>query len=125
MSLPGEYTPICWNVTFLGGVGASPSDLAFLVEGQTFIRGDANADGAFNIADPILTLGFLFNMDPILCELALDANDDEGSDISDAIYLLDHLFRAQSPPPPAPFPGCGLNESPDGVLTCGGSTGCP
>ena len=74
-----------------------------------FVRGDANADGVIDLSDPIAILSRLFlgSIREFACADALDANADGDIDISDGILLLQHLFHG-APPPPAPFPGCGL-----------------
>ena len=47
------------------------------------------------------------------CDEALEINGDGSMDISDAVYLLGHLFTGGSPPP-APYPSCG--NDPEGAL---------
>ncbi len=72
-----------------------------------FRRGDFNADGQFNISDPIGTLNFLFaGIGSPSCMKALDANGDGSVNISDATFSLNFLFSG-GPAPPAPFPECG------------------
>ena len=77
----------------------------------SFIRGDSNGDGSFDLADPVTTLAFLFTMNSVSCHLAQDANDDNNVDIGDPIYSLRHLF-VEGPPPPPPFPECGDDSGP-------------
>jgi hypothetical protein len=98
------------------------STAATVASASIFRRGDANRDGAFDIADPILVLGFLFGSAPLDCPSAADANDDEAVDIADAISSLAALFGG-GPPPPPPFLGCGPDPTP-GTLGCGGASGC-
>jgi hypothetical protein len=82
-----------------------------------FIRGDANADGAVNITDPIAILGTLFLGAPRpACEDRDDTNDDGVLNITDGIYLLAHLFQG-GPPPPEPYPGAGEDPTAD-ALPC-------
>ncbi len=83
-------------------------------EGVTFRRGDANCDSKYDIADAIAILSYLFGSKPVKCVDSLNANDSTGVDIADAIYLLGYLF-ASGPPPPAPFPDLGIDETPDTV----------
>ncbi len=91
---------------------------------QEFIRGDASWDGSIDISDAILTLTVLFNCTQICsCPDVLDVNDDSNTDISDPIYTLIYLFSSGSPPP-APFPGCGSDPTPDG-LDCLLQPPCP
>lgn len=92
--------------------------------GDDFVRGDANDDGALDLSDVIATLASLFGgAGSLPCRDAGDANDDGGLDISDAVHSLAHLFGG-GPAPPAPYPGCGPDPSPDG-LDCSAFTGCP
>ena len=111
-----------------GSTGATRSDvfLARLGRRQTsvsFVRGDASADGKFDIADPITVLEFLFAGATIACASACDANDDGYIDIADPIVLLGHLF-AKGDPLPSPFGGCGLDPTPD-ALGCAAYDLCP
>ncbi len=83
---------------------------------EIFTRGDANADGAIDIGDPIALLGILFSGEtPIDCDDALDANDDGLIDIADAIRVLSYLFGSAGPLPP-PLQ-CGSDPT-DDALDC-------
>lgn len=90
-----------------------------------FRRGDTNADGTVDIADPIGVLGVLFlGRGRIACADAADANDDGTLDITDAVTTLDFLFRG-GPGIPDPGPrACGADPTPDD-LGCAGSQHCP
>jgi hypothetical protein len=57
-----------------------------------------------------------------LCADAADANDDGIRDFSDVLDLGSFLFSG-GPPPPAPFPDCGPDPTPDG-LSCLAFAGC-
>ncbi|MGE4618436.1 MAG: FG-GAP-like repeat-containing protein [Planctomycetota bacterium] len=83
-----------------------------------FIRGDMNFDNVVNIADPVGLLNLLFNNPGPLtgCLDVFDFNDDGDVDISDSVYLLQYLFTGGSAPP-APFPSCGIDATPD-TLDC-------
>ncbi|MFQ5653868.1 MAG: hypothetical protein ACE5GW_03940 [Planctomycetota bacterium] len=85
-----------------------------------FIRGDANGDGAVDVADVVSILGSLFVPGKPLpdCLDAADANDSGAVDIGDAVYLTGHLFLPDGAPPPAPFPGDGADPTPDGLGDC-------
>jgi hypothetical protein len=87
---------------------------------EAFRRGDANDDGAVNLADPIFTLNFLFRGGPLpRCEDAVDANDDGRMDIADPVFTINFLFLG-GPEPPAPGPfSPDFDPTPDG-LSCGG-----
>jgi len=88
----------------------------------TFIRGDANADGLFDIGDPIFSLGYIFGGgETPPCLEAANSNADSGVDIADAIFTLGALFSG-GPPPAAPHPGCGT--APPTPLGCSEPT-CP
>lgn len=72
-----------------------------------FVRGDANDDGASNIADVIWILIDLFVFGPHTnCDGANDANADGNMDISDALFLLAKHFGS-GPAPAQPWPDCG------------------
>lgn len=92
--------------------------------GTPFVRGDANADGGFDVGDAIAILGSLFTTGPLVCLDAGDSNDDGLADISDAIHVLSALFVAGAPAPFAPHPDCGLDPTPDS-LDCDSFPACP
>lgn len=81
-----------------------------------FRRGDANADAAINITDACRILGFLFRGEEgLTCLDASDVDDTGHLSITDAIYLLDYLFRCCSAPP-APGPTeCGPDPTSDSL----------
>ncbi|MCA8960161.1 MAG: hypothetical protein KDC38_06590, partial [Planctomycetes bacterium] len=92
-----------------------------------FRRGDANADGAFDISDAIFTLSALFSAGSPLpsCADAGDSNDDGQYDISDAIHTLAALFTPGSPLPGDPGPiDCGVDPTGD-ALGCADYAACP
>ena len=87
--------------------------------GQTveFVRGDSNSDSTVDLADALTTLEALFAGGSALpCARAADTNDDGTVNLGDPISLLQYLFSGAAPPP-APFPTCGLDPTPDD-LTC-------
>ncbi len=108
---PHEVT-LC--ITTQQGTCDYHSSIVVIPEGSpdpAFVRGDANTDGTFNIADAIFTLSHLFNAGPAAaCSDAADANDDGTVDISDAVYMLQNLF-AEGPAIPPPHPGCGTDPT--------------
>jgi len=88
-----------------------------------FRRGDANGDGAMDLADGITILGYLFGTSIIDCFDAADANDDGSLNIADAIATLSALFSG-GPNPPTPGPdNCDLDPT-DDLLGCGNYDGC-
>lgn len=93
-----------------------------LIESDAFLRSDCNVDGALDIADPVLTLGYLFEDVTAPCNDACDSNDDGVIDIADAIYGLSSLFTG-GPPPPAPYPDCGEDPT-DDPLRCDTGPDC-
>ncbi|MEM7164740.1 MAG: hypothetical protein AAF581_04710 [Planctomycetota bacterium] len=95
-----------------------------LPDDEPFRRGDANKDGALNIADAIQILQALFS-GPVVdaCPDASDVNDDGGNDIADPVALLAHLF-GNGGPLPAPFATCDFDLTPD-AASCDSFAPCP
>ena len=83
---------------------------------MAIIRGDANTDGQLDVSDPVETILYLFDGDPVFCLLALDSNDDEMVDLGDIIFSLNNLFSTGADPA-APYPFCGTDPTP-GSLPC-------
>ena len=119
---PGDVHPIEYSdglgdpavavVFVVNGFEVKPSTLGGFVElaaGEAeYLRGDSNADGIFDIGDPVHTLGYLFlGGAPPGCLDVADANATREINIADAVYGLQHLFGENGPPPPPPFPACG------------------
>jgi hypothetical protein len=80
-----------------------------------FLRGDADASGARDIADAMHVLRYLFqrgNAAP--CADAGDANDDGRLNVTDAVTLLLHLFGGWGKLP-EPFDACGPDPTPGGM----------
>jgi len=90
---------------------------------DTFKRGDANADGALDIADVMFSLEAIFGGGASSCQDAQDTNDDGMLDISDPLLLLIYLYNGGTQPP-APGLVCGDDPTTDD-LECPGSPGCP
>ena len=91
-----------------------PGTFSFVRDpGSRFVAGDANGDGALDLADGIFILRYLFRgATPPPCAKAADANGDCSIDASDALYMV--YFTLQPPggpwsPPPGP-PGCVLHK---------------
>ncbi|MEE8141998.1 MAG: hypothetical protein V3T77_02755, partial [Planctomycetota bacterium] len=72
--------------------------------------------GTVDIADPIFNLQYQFVSGVASCLDALDTNDDGVINVADPVYGLSFLF-ADGPPAPPPFPGSGLDPTPD-TLGC-------
>ncbi|MEC9477122.1 MAG: hypothetical protein VX764_08800 [Planctomycetota bacterium] len=84
-----------------------------------FIRGDCNGDGAFNIADAIKLLSYLFSGGVLpACLDSCDGNDDGNLNLADAVTMLNELFLPGSPPIPAPDAVCSIDPT-DDPLNCG------
>lgn len=77
-----------------------------------FVRGDANADEAVDISDPVAILIALFQGGASDCHDALDADDSGLIDITDPILVLNYLFLS-GPPMPPPFPLAGTDPTDD------------
>ena len=131
----GENLPLAFVSDFgpqrkgsvLAGAEGSASIIPFtrdgvvIVEAQddgVFLRGDSNGDDRVDISDAIGTLLYLFvgGVAPG-CPDAADTNDDGELDISDAVETLQYLF-AGGRYPAYPFPGEGLDGSPDLLPLC-------
>jgi len=83
-------------------------------------NGDVNSDGALDLSDAVLLLGWLYRGGPELAPLACatgysaltngDSNGDENLDVSDPISLLGYLFGGGA----APVNACALGLEGDG-----------
>jgi hypothetical protein len=116
-----------YAVRGIAGESKSVRGLATFVKptaGPEFRRADSNGDGVVDITDPIFTLTFIFlgGQKPG-CLKAADADDSGELDITDPVYSLGFLFLGGKAPP-APFPGCGEDPTPDG-LACTTLPACP
>ncbi|MCA8958984.1 MAG: hypothetical protein KDC38_00665, partial [Planctomycetes bacterium] len=114
------------SVDSIYGPGIATFDtVSISPDGVHFTRGDANADGSFDISDAVKVLDYLFvpGSTAPTCLDAADCNDDGGVDISDAVYVLSTLFTS-GPPIPAPHPFCGPDPTTD-ALGCASFPPCP
>ncbi len=101
-----------------------------MVEG--FVRGDADGNGRLTILDVQRVLGYLFQGDQrsndCLVKLNADASVGSGTrdvedaadiQISDAILIIDFVFRRSGRPPAEPYPDCGQSPNPvDAGIAC-------
>jgi hypothetical protein len=87
-----------------------------------FLRGDADGDGVPNLTDVVRILQALFLGGALECLDSADVDDDGIRDITDAIRLLGSLFLGAEAPP-APYPSCGPDPTPD-ALGCGAAPAC-
>ena len=94
------------------------------IPGALFRRGHADPEASLDISDAISILRFLFSGDAeIDCLDAADADDSGEVDITDPIWVLDHLFLGGNAPP-APGPSeCGLDPTVD-ILGCAAPADC-
>ncbi len=116
----GRWLPVSRRILPILSIVALVASSAFAGEANdTFSRGDANRDGALNIADAVFVLDYLFGgAGAVLpCQDAADANDDGAIDIADPILMLGYLFVPPLTPLVAPFPNPGSDPTADG-LTC-------
>ncbi|MEM7166787.1 MAG: hypothetical protein AAF581_15070 [Planctomycetota bacterium] len=119
-------TPPILTALITGSVYRLPTKVDGSIEVlPAFSRGDCNDDGAFNVADAIAALGFVFGTLGTApnCADACDANDDGLLDVTDPVYALGHLFATEAQPA-APFPSCGVDPTSD-TLACTTFTLCP
>lgn len=91
-----------------------------------FVRGDVDGNATLELADGVQLLEFLFldSSPGLLCVDAGDVNDDGQLTIIDPVLLLSVLFVPGSPNPPAPFPSCGFDPTPDPLGCVGPLSGC-
>ncbi|MCI0406126.1 MAG: dockerin type I repeat-containing protein [candidate division Zixibacteria bacterium] len=103
-------------IIIIGGFLAAFPFSSSLAQG-CFIRGDFDGNGVVDATDLDSLLTYIFLGAPVpFCEDAADINDDGSSTPADWTILNAFLNTGGAPPPP-PFPGCGLDPTPDG-FTC-------
>ncbi len=101
------------------GFGTTDSHTVYVPDDEIlprFTRGDANADDAVDIADPLSALFWLFLGRQPRCPDAADADDDGEVAIDDVVILLRYLFL-KGEPPAAPYPDASTDPSVD-LLGC-------
>ncbi len=91
----------------------APVYMTVVLQGQSFIRGDVNADGNVNVSDAAYLLSHLLPYPDFPCRDAADVNDDGSNTITDASYLLSNLLPAPQFPPPNLE--CGPDPTPDSL----------
>ena len=96
--------PCC---SYLGGSGYEEARaLAVGPDGSLYASGSSDAASSLPAADVDAVFGEGGGYDVFVARFSPDTNGHPGSDISDATYLLNHIFLG-GPPPVAPYPGCG------------------
>ena len=102
---------------------------ALQAQAVSFLRGDANVDGRFDISDAVCTMRMIFLGDPPRgCDDAADVDDSGTLNITDGIYGMRYLF-VDGLPPAAPFENCGVDPSADALgcleyVPCGVQVEC-
>ena len=92
----------------------------------SFRRGDANEDGAVDIADAIFMLYTLMLNGPESgCADATDSNDSGSHDIADAVFILSYQFAGGDAPPSPGSDACGVDATPNDGMSCDSYNGCP
>ena len=107
--------PVATVVTIVGDEATAANGNLTITNGSVtipppieFIRGDTSQDGALGLTDVILILQLLAptGMPPMTCFDSYDADGDgQMVMIMDAMFLLQFLYNAGSPPA-APYPAC-------------------
>jgi len=98
-----------------------PATSQLLVSNQfSFVRGDANQNGAIDLVDAVRTLEVMFLGATAECTAAVDANDSGDLTLVDTMTVLDYLF-ASGTPLPEPTTECGGDQT---GLDCN-ETVCP
>ena len=93
-------------------------------DAEVFMRGDADGNGQWDMADAVRTLEYLFAGGPApSCLDAADVADSGRINIGSAIYILFWLFQEGSGPRLPAFQ-CGFDPTPD-ALDCASYAFCP
>jgi len=80
---------------------------------RLFVRGDVNADGTIDIADPVKALLYMFAGAQVPCLDAVDANDDGSVNVADAVTMLNAVFGLSELAPPTQCGPDPTEEDPD------------
>ncbi|MBN1421834.1 MAG: hypothetical protein JXP34_23875 [Planctomycetes bacterium] len=123
----GYGTPPINNILIVDAISHTPvfhDGSVEILDLPSFVRGRIDpVDLVVNIGDAIWLLNWMFaDGKPPLCIDACDVNDDANLDIADVIYLCSYLF-VDGPLPPAPYPNCGVDVTPD-AFGCEQAPGC-
>lgn len=66
---------------------------------ESYIKGDANGDGAINVGDAVYIISYVFRGGPAPSPpTAGDANCDGNVNVGDAVYLISYIFRGGPAP---------------------------
>lgn len=110
------------NTVDPGTTGGTVTLVESMMQTNSFVRGDANADAIVNIADGVWIINYLWLSGPVPpCEESANANGQGGVDTSDAMYIF--MWRLlDGPAPVGGFPNC---EAIDVALCAANISGCP
>jgi len=106
------------------GFGASdgpPGGIKFMAD--YFVRGNTDSRSVgpqIALVDAVRILNGFFQDQPLPCADAADVNNNGSIDITDAIHIINFLYRSGLPPAP-PFPDLGLDDAglpPKDTLGC-------
>jgi hypothetical protein len=105
-------------------IGLSLQSGSVMIVPEKFRRGDDNADGVWDIADPVYCLDYQYGGGPVPpCRDAGDFDDSGRYDIADCVANLCWQFGNCSAPPP-PFASCGTDPTTGDALGCAHYTAC-
>jgi len=112
--VPDELGVGEWNVVVHSAQtgDSNAMTLTVLAAPAQFVRGDTSLNGRLELADAVATLSYLFAQQTIACRDAADYDDDGRILLTDAVRIIDLLFR-RGPAPAAPYPDPGRDETPD------------
>ena len=91
--------------------GGDSNALAFSYPPQ-FLRGDPNGDLRVDVSDAVKVLLYAFAGSALDCEESADADDNGAIELTDAVYIVDFLYR-DGPAPSEPFPFAGFDFDAD------------
>jgi len=75
------------------------SNVEIAVVTISFVRGDANGDGAITLSDVVFLINYLYKAGPAPNPWqAGDINTDSQINLGDVVYLIDYLYKAGPPP---------------------------
>lgn len=116
---PASGTVTYEVVGFFGPNETQPASCVVNLDGDIFLRGDADGDGIVNgLVDALFLLDYSFTGGATpSCLDAIDVDDDGAlNGLVDTLYLLDFQFTG-GPQPPLPFPDPGPDPTPD-TISC-------
>jgi len=92
------------------------------IGGESFVRGDVAPpgaqDGSCTMADGLMILGYYYGETGLDCMDAGDVDDNGEVTMGDGLRALGYYYGDPETTPEPPFPGCGLDPTPDDGLDC-------